>query len=232
MATVKCLKTETSTIIVDNDDNVNNNNHNNNSRKRSHQEMTEEESGENKNTKNENNEEEPPLKKRFTDPKLLLFQIHSNKKMDVKENNDDDKEDVFEPKCYWANTADQFYHQSNFQLKNMHTSRGDIKMQDIENDLVNITMEEKKDDDDDDDDDNAPELQSALLHKEQEQRMPVIFPSKESLIIGDGYDNCIYLDNDLNYGFSSKCDTFNAPSLVMEKDGQFQISQVEVWCVD
>eukprot|EP00486_Rosalina_sp_Unknown_P009147 CAMPEP_0201577884 /NCGR_PEP_ID=MMETSP0190_2-20130828/24445_1 /ASSEMBLY_ACC=CAM_ASM_000263 /TAXON_ID=37353 /ORGANISM="Rosalina sp." /LENGTH=205 /DNA_ID=CAMNT_0048010397 /DNA_START=1305 /DNA_END=1919 /DNA_ORIENTATION=- len=174
----------------------------------------------------------PPLKKRIKDPKILLFQVHSNKKQQKKDNDNDDddkqdkeeKEDKFEPQCYWANTADQFYHQSNFQLKNMHTMR-DLKMEDIEDDLVNISTEEEKKDDDEID----AYLQHAGSHKEEEQRIPVVFPSKESLIIGDGYDNCIYLDNDLNHGFSAKCKTFKSPSLVMEKDGQFQISQVEVW---
>eukprot|EP01084_Bolivina_argentea_P055477 101693_1 len=65
--------------------------------------------------------------------------------------------------------------------------------------------------------------------EEEGQRIPVVFPSKESLIIGDGKDNVIFIDDALNYGFSSSCKTFKSPSLVIEKDGQFQISQVEVW---
>lgn len=163
----------------------------------------------------------PPLKKRIKDPKILLFQLYSN----LNQN-----KDKFEPKCFWANTADQFYHQSNFQLKNMHTMRDfDMNELDINNDNDD---EEKKDNDDNEDNEDTNYLQFATAHRDgQDQRIPIVFPSKESLIIGDGEDNCIFIDNDLNYGFSSKCLTFKSPSLVIEKDGQFQISQIEVWSV-
>eukprot|EP01084_Bolivina_argentea_P253756 426373_1 len=105
----------------------------------------------------------PPLKKRIKDPKILLFQLYLN-------NNND-----FKPKCFYANTADQFYHKSNFQLKNMHSNPKLLNTNEIENDFVEIVSEENKNNNN-----NNNENEN-----ENEQRVPVVFPSKDSLIIGD-----------------------------------------------
>ena len=170
-----------------------------------------------------------PLKKRITDSKMLLFQLYKKgnftPKVVSKGDDDESKEDEdptygFEPQCFWADTADQFYHQSNFQLKNMATSRDVLVMSEVESGVIGIEFEAKEDGTGGDEE------------EEQQQRIPVVFPSKEALIVGGGVDNCIYVDSDLNHGFSSKCATFKSPCLVTDKDGAFQVSQVEVWCVE
>ena len=61
---------------------------------------------------------------------------------------------------------------------------------------------------------------------------PVIFPSKDALIIGDGNKQAIFIDNNLNFGVSSQCVTFKSPVLVANKSGDFQINTVEVWSVE
>jgi len=189
-----------------------------------------------------------PLKRRVVDTKILLFQMYKTGnftpslkplkamkedkededgddqiKSDDEYKGDEDEDPTygFEPQCFWADTADQFYHQSNFEMKNMHTSRDALVMSEVENGFVGIENEAKEDDGDGDGDGT-----------EEQRRIPVVFPSKEALIIGDGVDQCIYLDSDLNHGLSTKCATFKSPCLVTDKDGAFQVSQVEVWCVE
>ena len=85
----------------------------------------------------------------------------------------------------------------------------------MEADFIEIVNEEQKENDD-----------------EVQTKVPIVFPSKDALIVGDDENDCLFLDSDLNRGFSYKSETFDSPSFVNSKDGQFQVSQVEVWCVD
>merc|ERR1712129_161262 len=118
------------------------------------------------------------------------------------------------PQCYYPQTDDHFYHQSRFSMKNMHTQRS-LDMDEVEDDLIEIINEKKED-----------------YEKEVQSSIPVVFPSKDSLTFGDADKECLFLDCDLNYGFSHECAaTFGCPSFVQSNDGQFQVSEVEVWSV-
>merc|ERR1739842_126223 len=83
-----------------------------------------------------------PLRKRVTDTKMLLFQLYKKGNFTQEENKEDDPTHGFEPQCFWADTSDQFYHQSNFQLKNMHTSREALVMSEVESGIVEIEAKE------------------------------------------------------------------------------------------
>merc|ERR1719206_718390 len=148
-----------------------------------------------------------PLKHRVKDAKILLFQLRPK------------------TQCFWADTADQFYHQSNFQLKNMRS------VADLDLNLTQSTSLEADADEVDADDEEEDEKKNGDGGDGELQRIPTVFAAKEALTVGDGRDDCIYLDADLNLGVSAKCATFGCPPLVSDKNGDFQVAHVEVWSV-
>jgi len=67
---------------------------------------------------------------------------------------------------------------------------------------------------------------------EKKKGIPIIRPTKASLIVGDNESQAIFIDESLHLGISSPCKAFASPILVTNEKGEFEIKYAELWSVE
>ena len=61
----------------------------------------------------------------------------------------------------------------------------------------------------------------------------ILYVDTSKIIVGsNGEKQCLYLDKTLNEGSSNKTECFNNPSLSGTPDGNFKISDIEIYILE